>query len=110
MVQASPYQEFVDASPAYGYAQLALAYSCSDCGKRATIFTAKRNKPHPLTLAAKQAGARIVMVPRGYLSNVQAKARQYAPLVGAAYVPVRGGYGGESGGDSGGVTDSADTG
>ena len=66
---------------------MALGYSCSECGKRATIFAAKRNKPRPLTLAAKQAGAKIVMVPHGCMSNVQSKARQYAEKVGAAYIP-----------------------
>ncbi len=87
LVQVSPYQKFVYASPAYGYAQLALAYACRDCGKQAVIFTAKRKVPHPLTLAARQAGAKIVMVPYGYLSNVQSKARQYAAKIGANYVP-----------------------
>jgi hypothetical protein len=66
--------EFVYASPAYGYAQVALAYACIDAGKQATIFTAKRNVLHPRTAEAKKAGAKIVLVPTGYLTNVQAKA------------------------------------
>lgn len=87
MIAERPDQEFVYASPAYGYAQLALAVSATALGKRATIFTAKRKDPHPLTLAAKAAGAKVVMVPYGYLSNVQAKARAYAAKVGALCVP-----------------------
>ena len=79
--------EFVYASPAYGYAQVALAYSCQSIGKQATIFTAKRNKLHPLTLKAKQAGAKVVFVKPGYLSNVQAKARAYCEFIGACYLP-----------------------
>ena len=79
--------EFVYASPAYGYAQVALAYSCKAIGKRATIFTAKRKVLHPLTRKARQAGAKIVLVSPGYLSNVQAKARQYCKFTGATYLP-----------------------
>lgn len=87
LVAAMDAQEFVYASPAYGYAQLALAVSARACGKRATIFTAKRKQPHRLTLAAHRAGAKVVMVPYGYLSNVQAKARAYSEKVGAVNVP-----------------------
>lgn len=65
--------EFVYASPAQGYAQVALAYCARMAGRKATIFTAKRKEMHPLTLRAKQAGAKIVMVPYGYLSVVQAR-------------------------------------
>ena len=79
--------EFVYASPAYGYAQVALAHACRAAGHRATIFTAKRNELHPRTQEAKDAGAKIVMVPHGYLSNVQAKARGYAEAVNAKLLP-----------------------
>lgn len=79
--------EFVYASPAYGYAQIALAISCQAMGLRATIFTAKRNELHARTKEAKDAGARIVMVPHGYLSNVQAKAKAYAEKVNAKLLP-----------------------
>jgi hypothetical protein len=87
LVAQDHHHEFVYASPAFGYAQLALAVACREVGKRATIFTAKRNHPHPLTLAAKDAGAKIVMIPHGYLSNVQSKARAYAAETGAALIP-----------------------
>lgn len=80
-------QEFVYASPAYGYAQLALAHCAALLGKRATVFTAKRKEPHRLTLATKKAGANIVQVPHGYLSNVTAKANAYAGEAGATVVP-----------------------
>lgn len=79
--------EFVYASAAYGYAQVALAYACREAGYRATIFTAKRNEMHARTLEAKSAGAKIVMVPHGYFSNVQAKARAYAQAASAKLLP-----------------------
>jgi hypothetical protein len=79
--------EFVYASPAYGYAQVALAHSCRELGKRATVFVAKRGVLHPRTAEAARAGAKVVQVPTGYLSNVTAKARAYAEAAGAALLP-----------------------
>jgi hypothetical protein len=79
--------EFVYASPAYGYAQIALAYACREIGAIATIFTARRNVLHPRTQEAARAGATIVLVPTGYLSNVQAKAREYCHNFGATLLP-----------------------
>jgi len=79
--------EWVYASPAYGYAQVALAHTAVSMGKRATVFVAKRKELHPRTAEAKAAGAKIVQVPHGYLSNVQAKARAYAEFVGAGQLP-----------------------
>lgn len=79
--------EFVYASPAYGYAQVALAHACRNAGYQATIFTAKRNELHARTKEAKDAGAKIVMVPHGYLSNVQSKAKAYAEAVSAKLLP-----------------------
>lgn len=67
----------VYASPVYGAFQIALAEYCRANGRQSVIFCAKRNEPHENTLLAKQAGARILQVPYGYLSNVQAKARQF---------------------------------
>ena len=87
LVARSDKTEFVYASPAYGYAQVALAYVCRDIGKQATIFTAYRKTPHPLTLKAQQAGAKIIMIPYGYLSNVQSKAKSYAKETNAEYIP-----------------------
>lgn len=79
--------EFVYASPACGYAQVALAYACREMGLKATVFTAKRKEMHPRTAEAKAAGAKIVMVPHGYLSNVRSKAAQYAATVDACNLP-----------------------
>src|SRR5262245_53983294 len=80
-------EEFVYASPACGYAQVALAYACTDMGKQATIFTAQRSVLHPRTQEARQQGAKVVLVRTGYLTNVQAKARAYAALTGATFLP-----------------------
>lgn len=79
--------EFVYASPAYGYAQVALAYACRDLGLRATIVTAARRVPHPRTVEAAAAGARIIPVPCGYLTVVRAAARRYADESGARLLP-----------------------
>ena len=87
LVAKSTGSEFVYASPAYGYAQIALAYSCAAVGKAATVFVAKRKTMHPRTAEAQAAGARIVEVPHGYLSNIQAKARAYAEHSGAEMFP-----------------------
>ncbi len=79
--------EVVYASPAYGGAQIAIAHSARECGASATIFVAKRSTPHPRTLEAFKAGAKIVQVPCGYLTNVQAKAKAYAAATGATLLP-----------------------
>lgn len=79
--------EFVYASPAYGYAQVALAHAARDLGVRATVFTAKRKQLHARTHEAARAGARVVQVPTGYMSNVRAKAKAYCDIVGAQLLP-----------------------
>jgi hypothetical protein len=70
-------EEWVYASPRQGYAQLALAYSCRDYGKRATV-TIPKGERYWLTDAAEELGANIIEVPMGFLTNIQAKAKQYA--------------------------------
>jgi hypothetical protein len=80
-------REVVYASPAYGGAQIAIAHAAREAGSAATIFVAKRAKPHPRTLEAKAAGAKIVQVPNGYLSNVKAKAKAYCQATGATLLP-----------------------
>lgn len=80
-------REVVYASPAYGFAQIALAYACRDLGIQATVFTAKRKTYHPRTLEAREAGARVVGVPHGYLAVVQKAAREYAAERGALLLP-----------------------
>jgi hypothetical protein len=79
--------EVVYASPAQGGAQFALAFVAHALGKRATIFVAHRQTPHRRQFEAKALGAKIVLVPFGMLSNVQAKARDYAVRVGARLAP-----------------------
>ena len=80
------------ASPAYGGAQLALAYCARAAGKQAVIFVAKRKQPHARTLEARSVGARVFQVPNGYLTNVQAKARAFCSDTGAHLMQ----FGGES--------------
>jgi len=80
-------KEFVYASPAYGHAQLALAYACREADYQATVFVAQRKELHPLTQQAQKLGAKIVQVPMGYLSNLQAKARNYCEQTGAVLLP-----------------------
>jgi 1-aminocyclopropane-1-carboxylate deaminase/D-cysteine desulfhydrase-like pyridoxal-dependent ACC family enzyme len=79
--------EVVYASAAEGGAQTALATVAARLGKRATIFVAKRAQPHPRALMAKRLGAKIMQVSPGYLSTVQARARDYARQVGARLAP-----------------------
>lgn len=79
--------EAVYASPAEGGAQTALATVARQLGKRATIFVAQRASPHPRTLEAARLGAKIITVQPGYLSVVQARAREYCQRTEAALVP-----------------------
>ena len=79
--------EVVYASAAEGGAQTALATVASQLGKRATIFVAKRAEPHPRALMAKRLGAKIMQVSPGYLSTVQARAREYSRQAGARLAP-----------------------
>src|SRR5581483_7522846 len=79
--------EAVYASPAEGGAQTALATVARQIGKRATIFVAQRIRPHPRTLEAARLGAKVISVQPGYLSVVQARARDYCKRTGAALVP-----------------------
>jgi len=79
--------EAVYASPAEGGAQTALATVARDLGKHATIFVAARAKFHPRTLEAARLGAKIVPVRPGYLSVVQARAKDYTKTSGARLVP-----------------------
>lgn len=80
-------EEYVYASPVYGYAQLALAYAARDHGKKATIFCARRNTRHRLTMQAMLAGATIHEIPNGYLSVVKSRAGDYCQQTGARLLP-----------------------
>lgn len=75
------------ASPCEGGAQTALAHTAAKLGKRATIFVAKRAVPHPRALEAKRLGAKVMQVEPGYLSVVQARAREYCARTGAFLAP-----------------------
>lgn len=79
--------EVVYATPAEGGAQTALAHSASALGKRATIFVAKRKNPHPRTLEALSVGGNVIEVSPGYLTVVQARAREYCKQTGAMLAP-----------------------
>lgn len=80
LLDRARHSEFVYASPAFGGFQVALS---AFAGSRATIFTAKRKELHRMTRKCKEYGAKIVEIPHGYLTNVQAKARAYCQETGA---------------------------
>ena len=80
-------EEIVYASPAEGGAQSALAAVAGRLGKRATIFVAKRAKPHDRSLLAKKFGATVYQVSPGYLTVVQKRARDYCAATGAMLAP-----------------------
>lgn len=79
--------EVVYASPVYGYAQVALGHAARLTHRQATVFVARRAVPHPRTLEAASAGAKIVAVDHGYMSVLRARARDYAEAVGATLLP-----------------------
>jgi hypothetical protein len=79
--------EVVYASPVYGGAQIAIAHAAREAGIRSTIFCAKRGDPHQRTIEAKKAGAKIIQVSPGYLTNAKAKARDYCNVTGAHLLP-----------------------
>jgi hypothetical protein len=80
-------EEYVYASPAQGYAQVALAYAAQAAGARATIFVAKRATPHKRTAEAHALGAKVMQVPHGYMSVVRTRARGYCEATGADLLP-----------------------
>lgn len=84
-----PEEEFVFGGPALGYAQVAMGWAARWTGKRSTYFVAQRSAGlHERTQMAKDAGARIVQVPAGRMSVVQARSKAYAELVGARFLPL----------------------
>lgn len=80
-------EEVVYASPAEGGAQVALATVARQLQKRATIFVARRANPHPRTIETANLGAKVVSIAPGYLSVVQARAREYCAQTGARLMP-----------------------
>jgi len=79
--------ELVYATPAYGFAQIALAGACRAAGKKATIFVAARSDRHPRTQLAADLGANIVEVKAGRLNVIQSRARKHCEATGAYLVP-----------------------
>ena len=80
-------EELVYATPAYGFAQIALAGACRAAGKRATIFVAERAERHPRTIAAAALGADVIEVKAGRLNVIQSRARKHCEATGAYQVP-----------------------
>ena len=73
----SPMSEFVYAGPNSGYAQIALAYAAQITKKNCTLFVAKTKRDHPCTIKAKQMGANVIRISKGYLENVRRAADKY---------------------------------
>jgi hypothetical protein len=71
-------KEYIYPAPAYGYGQVALAFSAKAKDLARRFSFAKRETLHPLTARAKAAGARIIQVPNGMLTLVKARAREHA--------------------------------
>jgi hypothetical protein len=75
--QTNPYvKELVYASPRQGYAQLSLAYACTDLGLKSTV-TVPKGEHNWLTTESIRLGCNIIEVPMGYLTNIQSKAKKY---------------------------------
>ena len=87
LIESSPKNEWVYASQSNGYAQISLAYVCRDLGKQATLFIPKCKELHPCSQAAEAAGAKLIQVPMGRLSNCTAKARAYVAERDAELAP-----------------------
>lgn len=79
--------EVVYASPQEGGAQTALASVARQLGKRATVFVAGRKTPHPRVAMVRALGGNVIEVKPGYLSVVQARAREYCRVTGAFLAP-----------------------
>lgn len=81
-------REVVYGGPFCGAAALALAVWAREAGRQATLFYAGRQALHPRQQAAQRAGARLVFVRPGYMTVVQKRARDYAALAGARFLPL----------------------
>ena len=86
-IETMPERERVYAGPRQGYAQIALAAACKAIGKKATLFIAESKIKHPRSLRAAELGAELREVPCGYLTVVQARAREYCRETGARMLP-----------------------
>ena len=74
--------------PFCGGAPYALAVWANRLGRKATLFYAKRRELHWRQRAAFELGTEIFQVPAGYMTVVQARARQYAADTGALFLPL----------------------
>lgn len=86
-IENMPEHELVYAGPRQGYAQIALASACKAIGKKATLFIAQSKIKHPRSMKAAELGAELREVPCGYLTVVQARAREYCQQTGARMLP-----------------------
>ena len=86
-IETMPERELVYAGPRQGYAQIALAAACKAIGKNATLFIAQSKIKHSRSLKAAELGAELHEVPCGYLTVVQARAREYCQQTGARMLP-----------------------
>lgn len=75
--------EIVYATPCEGGAQTALATVAAALGKRATLFCAERSEQHSRVRMGMSLGAKYHFVTPGYLTVVQARAREYCAKTGA---------------------------
>lgn len=81
-------QEVVYGAPFCGGAPVALAAVGKHMGIKATIFYAQRKNPHRRQLQVIRLGAKVHWVPMGFMSHVQAKAKEYAQQRGALFLPL----------------------
>lgn len=79
--------EAVYASPAEGFAQVALAYACASRRIRSSVFVAARAKRHRNTQAAITAGAEVHEFRPGYFSVIKKRAEEYCERTGATLLP-----------------------
>lgn len=87
LIESRQESVFAYASPAWGYAQIALAHACARFNRRAVVFVAKRNQPHGCMVDARRAGAEIRQIPAGYMSVLRARLRDFCSGEGAFEVP-----------------------
>jgi len=88
-VNSTEHDEYVYASPRQGYAQLSLAYACKDLDRKCTV-TVPQGKRYWLTDEAEELGCNIIEVPMGFLTNIQAKAKNYCLKHKAHLIPFGG--------------------
>ncbi len=81
-------REIVFGGPFCGGAPVALSEVGRSLGIQVTIFYAQRKELVKYQRKVLENGARIIQVPHGYMSNVQAKARRYAEDAGAKFIPL----------------------